>query len=62
MLDRLKREELPRISRETGLHIVAGTSFYVDPLIPEEVKLMTVEEVQRMYASLVPVAGPFNTC
>ena len=42
---RLKREELPRISRETGLHIIAGTAFYVDPLIPEEVKLMTIEEV-----------------
>ena len=43
--DRLRREELPRISKETGLHIVAGTAFYVDPLTPEKVKLMTIEEV-----------------
>ena len=43
--DRLRREELPRISKETGLHIVAGTAFYVDPLTPEKVKFMTIEEV-----------------
>ena len=42
---RLRREELPRISKETGLHIVAGTAFYVDPLTPENIKLMTIVEV-----------------
>ena len=42
---RLRREELPRISKETGLHIIAGTAFYVDPLTPENIKLMTIEEV-----------------
>ena len=43
---RLKRDSLPRISRETGLNIVAGTAFYVEPLMPEEVKMMSVQQVR----------------
>ena len=44
--NRLKRDEFIKISKETGLHLIAGTSFYVDPLMPDYVKLMSVEEVQ----------------
>ena len=28
--------------------MIIGTSFYVDPFIPEDVKLLSVEEVQYM--------------
>ncbi len=42
---RVKRECLPALSEQTGVHIIAGTAFYVDTLMSEEVKRMTVEEV-----------------
>ena len=42
---RLEPELLPEMSRESGVKIVAGTAFYVDPLIPDEVKAMSAEEV-----------------
>ncbi len=42
---RLKREMLPVLSEQTGVHIVAGTAFYVDALMSEDIKKMTVEEV-----------------
>ncbi|XP_064405366.1 phosphotriesterase-related protein-like [Halichondria panicea] len=43
---RVKRECLPALSEQTGVHIIAGTAFYVDSLMPEEVKKMTVEEMR----------------
>ena len=42
---RYKPEALPRISLESGVNVIVGTSFYVDPFIPEDVKLLSVEEV-----------------
>ena len=45
LMDRYNPEVLPEISRESGVKIVAGTAYYVDPLIPEQVKSMTVEQV-----------------
>ena len=39
---RLKPEFLPRLSRDSGLHIVAGTANYVDPLQSEETRQMSV--------------------
>ena len=27
------------------MNVIVGTSFYVDPFIPEDVKLLSVEEV-----------------
>ena len=41
---RVKQECLPSISKDTGLHIVLGTSFYVGPLQWEESKAMGVRE------------------
>ena len=29
------------------MNVVVGTSFYVDPFIPEDVKLLSVEEVKQ---------------
>ena len=46
---RYKPEDLPRISRESGVNMIVGTSFYIDPFIPEDVKLLSVEEVQLLY-------------
>ena len=43
---RLCRKQLPRVSRETGLHLVAGTAFYVDALQTEEERSMSVREVR----------------
>ena len=41
---RVKPESLPSISMQTGVHIVAETSFYVDPLQLEDSKAMGVRE------------------
>ena len=41
---RLKPELLPKLSRDSGLHIVAGTANYVDPLQSEETRQMSVRE------------------
>ena len=43
---RCKPEALPQISRESGVHIVMGTGYYVGSYLPEEVKLMTSQEVR----------------
>ena len=46
---RYKPEALPRISQESGVNVIVGTSFYVDPFIPEDVKLLSVEEVRSKF-------------
>ena len=33
------------MSVESGVHIVAGTSYYVENVIPKEIKNMTIEQV-----------------
>ena len=43
---RKNTKDLPRIARESGVNIIAGTGYYVDALIPEEAKMMTVQEVR----------------
>lgn len=42
---RCKPEALPQISRESGVNIVMGTGYYVGSFLPEDVKLLTVQEV-----------------
>ena len=37
------------------MNIVVGTSFYIDPFIPEDVKLLSVEEVQLKINATVGV-------
>lgn len=32
------------------MNVIVGTSFYVDPFIPEDVKLLSVEEVNATAA------------
>ena len=44
---RYKPEALPRISRESDVNVVVGTSFYTDSFIPEDVKLLSAEEVNE---------------
>ena len=41
-------EELPRISRESGVNIIAGTSYYVHAFVPDDVKLLSVQEVSLL--------------
>ena len=50
---RYKPEALPRISRESGVNVIVGTSFYTDPFIPEDVKLLSAEEVNNIDHVLV---------
>ena len=38
-------EQLRRISRESGVNIITGTSYYIDSTVPEEAKLLSVQEV-----------------
>ena len=45
---RCNPEALPHISRESGVHIITGTGYYVGSLLPEEVKLMTSQEVRGL--------------
>ena len=53
MSDRYKPEALPRISQQSRVNVIAGTSFYVDSFIPEDVKLLSVEEVNLFFCSKV---------
>ena len=53
MSDRYKPEVLPRISQQSGVNVIVGTSFYVDSFIPEDVKLLSVEEVSLFFCSKV---------
>ena len=41
---RVNTELLPHVSQESGLHIVAGTAFYVDPLQSEQSRQLGVRE------------------
>ena len=43
--NRYTPESLPEISRASGVNIVAGTAYYVDSFLPDEVTNMTVEQV-----------------
>ena len=47
---RKNTKDLPRIARESGVNIIARTGYYVyvDALIPEEAKMMTMEEVRLL--------------
>lgn len=36
---------LPEISRESGVNIVVGTGYYVDAVLPDKVKRMSIEQV-----------------
>ena len=45
---RLKTEELPRIARDSGVNVIAGTGFYFDAFVPEETKMMSVQEVRSI--------------
>ena len=38
-------EHLPQISRESGVNIIAGTSYYIDAFVPPDAKMMNVQEV-----------------
>ena len=42
---RRKIEDVPKIARESGVNIITGTGYYVDFTVPEEAKMMTVQEV-----------------
>ena len=44
---RYKPEALPQISRESGVHVVMGTGYYVGAYLPEDVKLMSTHEVSK---------------
>ena len=54
---RLRPELLPQLSRETGLHIVAGTADYVDPLQSEETRQMSVREKADVMMQVCRYAG-----
>jgi len=41
---RIKPELLPKLSKESGVHIVAGTAFYVDHLQSEESRTLSIRE------------------
>ena len=38
-------KDLPKIARESGVNIITGTGYYVDLIVPEDAKMMTVQEV-----------------
>ena len=38
-------EHPPQISRESGVNIIAGTSYYIDAFVPPDAKMMNVQEV-----------------
>ena len=38
-------EQLPRVSKESGVNIITGTSYYVDAAVPPDVKSLSVQEV-----------------
>ena len=39
-------EHLPRISKESGVNIITGTSYYVDSFVAPDAKLLSVQEVR----------------
>ena len=43
--------ELPKISRETGVNIIAGTGNYLDCFVTEDTKQMTVQEARKKLKS-----------
>lgn len=43
---RCKTEDLPQISRESGVNIIMGTGYYVGNYLSEDVKMMTSNEVR----------------
>ena len=45
-------KDLPKIARESGVNIITGTGYYVDFTVPEEAKMMTVQEV-RIYIYII---------
>ena len=45
-----KTEHLPRISKESGVNIIIGTSFYVDAFEPPSTKHMSIQEVGESQA------------
>ena len=61
---RLKPSSLPDISRSSGVHIVCGTSYYVDASLPPEVKDMTMDEMAAVMINevRVGVAGTNVRC
>ena len=46
---RCKHETLPQISQESGINIVTGTGYCIDVFQPEDVKLLTAQEVSIRY-------------
>ena len=42
-------KDLTIIARESGVNIITGTGYYVDFTVPEEAKMMTVQEVRILY-------------
>ncbi|CAI8030938.1 Phosphotriesterase-related protein [Geodia barretti] len=42
---RRSTEHLPRISKESGVNIIVGTSYYVDAFVPPDAKLLSVQEL-----------------
>ena len=44
---RFQPKSLPKISQETGLHIVCGTGFFIDRCIADWAKAMTVDELAK---------------
>lgn len=42
---RYKPELLPELSSASGVHIICGSAYYVDQFIPDDVKLMSKEEL-----------------
>ena len=45
---RRKIEYVPKIARESGVNIITGTGYYVDFTVPEEAKMMTVQEIHTI--------------
>ena len=51
-----------RISREAGVNIITGTGYYVDALMPEDAKMMSVREVSTSVLSRIMVKYAFLGC
>lgn len=39
------REKLPKISQDSGVHVICGTGFYVDCCVPDSVKAMSERDM-----------------
>ena len=48
-------EHLPRISKESGVNIIVGTSYYVDAFAPAGAKLLSVQEVSTYRAVMYDI-------